>query len=296
MRYNHRLRWAAIPLAATLAVVLAGCTQAQLHGFMPGFNEEGEAPVSNHTDAIAALWTTGWIVLLIVGLITWGLIIWTIVVYRRRKGQTGLPVQLRYNMPIEIFYTVVPFILVIGFFAFTVRDQIAIESRFETPDVQIEVQAKQWAWDFNYVDEDVYSPGIQGQPDPDGAAGSLIESELPVLVLPVNQKVEIALESRDVIHSFWVIDFLYKKDVVPGKTNYMSVIPERIGTFKGKCAELCGEYHSLMLFNVEVVSQADYDTYIQSLRTAGNTGQLDNNYDRNQNQPGTSAPTAPEGN
>jgi cytochrome c oxidase subunit 2 len=296
VRYNHRLRWAAIPLAATLAVVLAGCTQAQLHGFMPGFNEEGEAPVSNHTDAIAALWTTGWIVLLIVGLITWGLIIWTIVVYRRRKGQTGLPVQLRYNMPIEIFYTVVPFILVIGFFAFTVRDQIAIESRFETPDVQIEVQAKQWAWDFNYVDEDVYSPGIQGQPDPDGAAGSLIESELPVLVLPVNQKVEIALESRDVIHSFWVIDFLYKKDVVPGKTNYMSVIPERIGTFKGKCAELCGEYHSLMLFNVEVVSQADYDTYIQSLRTAGNTGQLDNNYDRNQNQPGTSAPTAPEGN
>ena len=296
MRNNHRLRWAAIPLAATLAVVLAGCTQAQLHGFLPGFIEEGEAPVSNQTDRVAGLWTTGWIVLLVVGLITWGLIIWTIVVYRRRKGQTGLPVQLRYNMPIEIFYTVVPLILVVGFFAFTVRDQIAIETRFETPDVKIEVQAKQWAWDFNYVDEDVYSPGIQGQPDPDGERGSLIESELPVLVLPVDQKIEIALESRDVIHSFWVIDFLYKKDVVPGKTNYMSVIPERIGTFKGKCAELCGEYHSLMLFNVEVVSQADYDTYIQTLRSAGNVGQLDNNYDRNQNQPGTSAPTAPEGN
>ncbi|WP_104134315.1 cytochrome c oxidase subunit II [Cryobacterium sp. Y62] len=296
MRNNHRLRWAAIPLAATLAVVLAGCTQAQLHGFLPGFNEEGEAPVSNQTDRIAGLWTTGWIVLLIVGLITWGLIIWTIVVYRRRKGQTGLPVQLRYNMPIEIFYTVVPLILVIGFFAFTVRDQIAIESRFETPDVKIEVQAKQWAWDFNYVNEDVYSPGIQGQPDPDGERGSLIESELPVLVLPVDQKIEIALESRDVVHSFWVIDFLYKKDVVPGKTNYMSVIPERIGTFKGKCAELCGEYHSLMLFNVEVVSQSDYDTYIQTLRSAGNVGQLDNDYDRNQTQPGTSAPTAPEGN
>jgi cytochrome c oxidase subunit 2 len=199
-------------------------------------------------------------------------------------------------MPIEIFYTIVPLILVIGFFAFTVRDQVAIESRFETPDVKIEVQAKQWAWDFNYVDEDVYSPGIQGQPDPEGERGSLIESELPVLVLPVDQKIEIALESRDVIHSFWVIDFLYKKDVVPGKTNYMSVIPERIGTFKGKCAELCGEYHSLMLFNVEVVSQADYDSYIQTLRSAGNVGQLDNDYDRNQNQPGTSAPTAPEGN
>jgi cytochrome c oxidase subunit 2 len=296
VRKNHRLRWAAIPLAATLTVVLAGCTQAQLHGFLPGFEEEGETAVTNHTDRIAGLWTTSWIVLLIVGLITWGLIIWTIVVYRRRKGQTGLPVQLRYNMPIEIFYTVVPLILVVGFFAFTVRDQIAIEARYENPDVTIEVQAKQWAWDFNYVDEDVYSPGIQGQLDPDGETGAIDQDKLPVLVLPVDQTVEIALEARDVIHSFWVIDFLYKKDVIPGKTNYMSVTPERIGTYSGKCAELCGEYHSLMLFNVEVVSQADYDTYIESLRAAGNVGQLDNEFDRNQNQPGTSAPTAPEGN
>ncbi len=296
MRTNHRRRWAAIPLAATLAIVLAGCTQAQLHGFLPGFEEEGEKAVTNQTDRIAGLWTTSWIVLLVVGLVTWGLIMWTIVVYRRRKGQTGLPVQLRYNMPIEIFYTVVPLVLVIGFFAFTVRDQIAIESRYETPDVTIGVQAKQWAWDFNYVDEDVYSPGIQGQVDPDGATGSLIESELPVLVLPVDKTIEIQLESRDVIHSFWVIDFLYKKDVIPGKTNYMSVTPQRIGTFKGKCAELCGEYHSLMLFNVKVVSQADYDIYIQTLRTAGNVGQLDNEYDRRQNQPGTSAPTALEDN
>ncbi|TFD67638.1 cytochrome c oxidase subunit II [Cryobacterium sp. Hb1] len=296
MRNNHRLRWAAIPLAATLAVVLAGCTQAQLHGFLPGFEEEGETAVTNHTDRIAGLWTTSWIVLLIVGLITWGLIIWTIVVYRRRKGQTGLPVQLRYNMPIEIFYTVVPLILVIGFFAFTVRDQVAIEARYDNPDVTIGVQAKQWAWDFNYVDENVYSPGIQGQLDPNGETGAINQSELPVLVLPVNKTIEIALESRDVIHSFWVIDFLYKKDIIPDRTNYMSVTPERIGTFAGKCAELCGEYHSLMLFNVKVVSQSDYDTYIASLRTAGNVGQLDNQFDRNQNQPGTSAPTAPEGN
>ncbi|MDJ0377673.1 cytochrome c oxidase subunit II [Cryobacterium sp. PH31-L1] len=296
MRNNHRLRWAAIPLAATLAVVLAGCTQAQLHGFLPGFEQEGETAVTNHTDRIAGLWTTSWIVLLVVGLITWGLIIWTIVVYRRRKGQTGLPVQLRYNMPIEIFYTIVPLILVVGFFAFTVRDQIAVEARYDNPDVTIEVQAKQWAWDFNYVDEDVYSPGIQGQLDPNGETGAINQSELPVLVLPVDKTIEIALESRDVIHSFWVIDFLYKKDVIPGKTNYMSVTPQRIGTYAGKCAELCGEYHSLMLFNVKVVSQADYDTYIQSLRTAGNVGQLGNEFDRRQNQPGTSAPTALEGN
>ncbi|KGJ72850.1 cytochrome C oxidase subunit II [Cryobacterium roopkundense] len=294
MRINHRLRWAAFPLAATLVIVLAGCTQAQLHGYLPGF-EEGQPAVTNQTERVAGLWTTSWIVLLIVGIITWGLILWAVIVYRRRKGQTGLPVQLRYNMPIEIFYTIVPLILVVGFFAFTVRDQIAIESRFENPDVTIEVQAKQWAWDFNYVNEDVYSAGVQAQADPDGEPGARLEDELPTLVLPVNQKVEFKLESRDVIHSFWIIDFLYKKDIIPGKTNYMSVIPERIGTYAGKCAELCGEYHSLMLFNTKVVSQADYDAYIQSLRAAGNTGQIDNDFNRQQNLPGTGAPTAQEG-
>ncbi|TFC52611.1 cytochrome c oxidase subunit II [Cryobacterium shii] len=295
MRKNHRLRWAAIPIAASLAVVLAGCTQAQLHGFLPGF-EEGQPAVTNQTERISGLWTTSWIVLMIVGLITWGLTIWAVVVYRRRKGQTGLPVQLRYNMPIEIFYTVVPLILVVGFFAFTARDQAAIEARFDAPDIKVEVIGKQWAWDFNYVNEDVFTTGVQGQPDLEGAKGALVESEIPTLVLPVGQKIELALESRDVIHSFWVVDFLYKKDMIPGKTNYMSVIPERIGTYSGKCAELCGEYHSLMLFKVEVVSKADYATYIDSLRAAGNEGQVDNDYKRNSNLPGTSAPTAQEGN
>jgi cytochrome c oxidase subunit 2 len=296
VRTNRRLRWAAIPIAATLAIVLAGCTQSQLNGFLPGFGEGDQPPVTNNTERVSGLWTTSWIVLLVVGLITWGLTLWAVVVYRRRKGQTGLPVQLRYNMPIEIFYTVVPLILVLGFFAFTARDQAAIESRFDKPDVNIQVMGKQWGWDFNYVNEDVFSAGIQGQPDPEGPRGSLVESEIPTLVLPVGKKIELALDTRDVIHSFWVIDFLYKKDIIPGKTNYMSVIPERIGTYDGKCAELCGEYHALMLFKVKVVSPDDYDSYIQSLRAAGNTGQLDNKYDRNQNLPGTGAPTAQEGN
>jgi cytochrome c oxidase subunit 2 len=93
-----------------------------------------------------------------------------------------------------------------------------------------------------------------------------------------------------VIHSFWVPAFLYKKDVIPGKTNYMYLTPERIGTYAGKCAELCGEFHSAMLFNVKVVSEADYQAHIASLKAAGYTGQLDSTYNRNQNLPGTSAP------
>lgn len=296
MRHNRRLRWAAIPIAATLVVALAGCTQAQLHGFLPGF-VEGEPPVTNHTERISGLWVTSWIVLLIVGIVVWGLILWAVIVYRRRKGQTGLPVQLRYNMPIEIFYTIVPLILVLGFFAFTARDQAAIEQPYANPDVKIQVYAKQWAWDFNYVSDNVYDPGIQVQPDDNSATpGSVQEGEVPTLYLPENKKITIQLDSRDVIHSFWVPAMLYKKDVIPGKTNYMYFeTTDRTGTFVGKCAELCGEYHSAMLFNVKIVSQAEYDAHIQKLKDQGYEGQLGSEYDRNQNLPGRGTPSGPQG-
>lgn len=291
MRHNRRLRWAAIPVAAALVFVLAGCTTAQLHGFLPGF-VAGEKPVTNHTERVSGLWVTSWIVLLIVGIIVWGLIIWTVIVYRRRKGQTGIPAQLRYNMPIEIFYTIVPLILVIGFFAFTARDQEAIEKPYANPDLKVHVYAKQWAWDFNYTSDDVYDPGIQAQPDnaPGAAKGSVVESQIPTLYLPVGKKIAITLSSRDVIHSFWVPAFLYKKDMIPGHVNYMYLTPERIGTYAGKCAELCGEYHSAMLFNVKVVSEADYQAHMDELRRKGFTGQLGSDFDRNTNLPGTGAP------
>ncbi|WP_447523403.1 aa3-type cytochrome oxidase subunit II [Salinibacterium sp. NYA9b] len=278
MRSNRRIRLAAIPLALVTMLVLTGCTQDQLQGYLPGSPD-----TTNHTSSVIGLWVTSWIVLLVVGVITWGLIIWAAVVYRRRRGQTGLPVQLRYNMPIEIFYTVVPLILVLGFFAFTARDQAAIEAVEVNPDVQIEVIGKRWAWDFNYIDENVYSPGVQADFNPDG---TINVDSLPQLVLPVDKKVEIKVEARDVAHSFWVVDFLYKKDMLPGKTNYMYFIPTKEGTYQGKCAELCGEYHSLMLFTVKVVSEAEYEDYIDAQRAAGFEGQLGLDYNVNQNLPG----------
>ena len=252
---------------------------------MPGF-VSGAEPVTNHTKLITDFWVNSWIVLFAVGFIAWGLLLWSMVVYRRRKTDTGLPVQLRYNMPIEVFFTVVPLILILGFFAFTARDEAIIEKRFDNPEVTIQAFGKQWAWDFNYTNEDVYYSGIQVQPDlsPDAPQGAILPESLPTLYLPVGKTVEIQLNARDVIHSFWVIDFLYKKDMIPGKTNYMSIIPQREGTYAGKCAELCGEFHSQMLFQVKVVSQAEYDAYIESLREQGFEGQLGNEYDRVTNQ------------
>lgn len=268
-------------------MVLAGCTTTELNGYLPGFIE-GEPAATNQTERVSSLWVNSWIVLLAVGIITWGLMAWAAIAYRRRKGQTGLPVQMRYNMPIEIFYTIVPLILVLGMFFFTARDQTAIEAKWDDPDVEITAIAKQWAWDFQYDaesdDDTVWTMGIQAQPD---AEGNIDQSQLPTLVLPVDKKVTIDLQSRDVIHSFWIIDFLYKKDMFIGKDNSWSFIPTRVGEYAGKCAELCGEYHSMMLFNVKVVEQDEYDAYLQTLQEKGNTGDITDEYDRLQNLPGT---------
>ena len=290
MRSKRRIRWAALPLGIAAAALLAGCTPQELNGFLPGFVEDG-TPATDRTEMVSGLWVSSWIVLLIVGVITWGLMLWAMIVYRRRKGQTGLPVQLRYNMPIEIFYTIVPLILVLGFFAFTARDQAVIEEPTKNPDVKIEVFGKRWAWDFNYVTDNAYSAGVQADFNPDGTINT---DNLPVLYLPVDKSIEIKIESRDVIHSFWIIDFLYKKDMFIGKDNSWSFIPTREGEYAGKCAELCGEYHSMMLFNVKVVSQSEYDSYLASLEEQGNTGDITGAYDRLSNLPGTTPKTDTE--
>jgi cytochrome c oxidase subunit II len=272
------------PLAVGLLLALTGCDELQLHGYLPGFIA-GRPAATNHTQRVSDLWVGSWIVLLVVGLITWGLIIWAAIVFRRRRGQTGLPVQIRYNMPIEIFYTVVPLILVLGFFAFTARDQNVIEARTKNPDVTIGVFGKQWGWDFNYVKENVYEPGVQAVPTgSEGTPGTgFVEKRIPQLVLPKGKTVELRLRTRDVNHSFWVIDFLYKKDLIAGKTNYWDFVPTRLGTFQGKCAELCGEYHARMLFTVKVVTPAQYTAYIGKLRAQGNVGQLGAAFGRDDN-------------
>ncbi len=276
MLRKRQMKWAAIPALASL-LLLTGCSAEDLKtGYLPGSGE-----TTNHTSSIVGLWNTSWIVLLIVGVISWGLMLWAIVVYRRRKGDTALPAQLRYNMPIETLFTIVPLILVIGFFAFTAKTMTAIEQP-NKPEVTIQVIAKQWSWDFNYTNENVYESGIQYQ---DGE-NAQTEAQLPTLYLPVNTPVEIDLTSRDVVHSFWVIDFLYKKDMFPAKVNRMYFTPTEVGVFDGKCAELCGEFHSMMLFQVKVVPMAEYKQHIQQLAAAGNVGQLSPDVSRNQNLPG----------
>ncbi len=254
-------------IAAAIALLASGCSTDVRRGWLPG---DSENEITNHTGIVTNLWNGSWIAALIIGVITWGLLIWCIAVYRRRSTDIGLPVQLRYNLPVEMVYTLIPLFIVGVLFFYTVRDQWIIEERDGQADQHIQVVGKQWAWDFNYLDEDVYETSVQIEAD--GAAAP--EAEIPTLYLPVGKSIEFQLNSRDVNHSFWVPAFLYKKDLIPGRDNYYQVTPQVEGTYVGKCAELCGEYHSDMLFQVKVVSEDEYQNQMDALKDLGQTGSL----------------------
>src|SRR5690554_105183 len=186
------------------------------------------------TERVTTLWTGSWVAALAVGLVVWGLVLWCVTVYRKRKDDDVLPVQLRYHVPLEVMYIVLPILMIGVMFIYTARDIDAISALEEDPDVVIEVYGKQWSWDFNYLDEDVWDSGVHVED-----IGGAETPDMPTLYLPVDERVEFRLRSRDVIHSFWVPAFLYKLDVFPGQENVFQVVPTREGTYAGKCAEFC---------------------------------------------------------
>jgi cytochrome c oxidase subunit 2 len=205
------------------------------------------------------LWQWAWVAAMATGLIVWGLIFYVVWRFRRRRDDE-IPVQTRYNLPLEIFYTIAPIMMVVVFFYWTVDVQNKVVELDPDPDLTIDVVGQQWSWTFNYTEQ-----GEGGRtPFTSGTA-----SDIPTLVLPVDRTVQFDLHSADVIHDFGVPAFLFKMDVIPGRLNQFQVTPNEIGQYAGKCYELCGTYHSRMLFNVEVVSQADYDAYLQDLADDG---------------------------
>lgn len=248
---------AVLPL---VAVALSGCSEEAKRGWLPGSND-----MTNNTEALSNLWVHSWIAALAVGLLTWGLLLWCLVAYRRRKGDVGYPRQISYNLPLEILYTALPLFMIMVLFFFTDKTQRQVDQRVADPDVKVKVYGKQWAWDFNYnvKGDKHYFQGTQAHLSPTGESG--VEKTLPTLYLPEGKSVEFELQSRDVIHSFWIPQFLEKRDMIPGHTNYMTLTPQKAGTYQGKCAELCGEYHSEMLFNVVVLPEDQFKAKMAEL-------------------------------
>lgn len=251
-RAQRRLR-RTIPIAGfvVLAAALSGCStdsQWERVGMPEIVTVQGEH--------ILQLWQGAWIAALITGVVTWALII-GVPIWFRRRSDDEVPVQTRYNLPIEIFYTIFPVIMVIAFFSHTVRVQNIALEHVEDPDVTVLVVGQKWQWTFNY-------------PDTEAADGKNVfvsgtGDDIPQLVIPVDQTIEFDLYSPDVIHNFGIPAFAMRMDVVPGNDNSYQVTPTETGTFDGKCYELCGAYHSRMLFTVKVVTEAEYEAYLAKL-------------------------------
>src|SRR3712207_4164906 len=202
---------------------------------------------------------------LIVGFAVWGLIGWSVVMHRKRGDE--LPKQTAYNLPLEIVYTIIPFLIIAGLFFFTVVVQNRVQERSADPDVTIAVNAFKGNWQFV-------------SPEPTGDDGGPINTvgnsdEIPILVLPTDQDIRFEVASADVIHSFWVPEFLFKLDVIPGnengRDNAFEVTVQEEGAYVGRCAELCGTYHAYMNFEVRAVSGEDYDAYLEARETSLDT-------------------------
>lgn len=246
-------------LAVAVLPALSGCSVAKtFHGF--GW----PSPISQQGAKMYDMWIGAVVAALLVGFFVWGLIFWCVIRYRKRGDE--LPAQTRYNLPIELIYTAVPFLIISVLFFYTAVTETYVNRLSKDPDVTVQVVASKWNWKFRYVDADAKGP--DGQPL--STVGSA--DYIPVLVVPAHEKIRFVENSVDVIHSFWVPDLLFKRDVFPGNvTNKFEVTIDKEGAYVGHCAELCGTYHSMMNFEMRVVSSADYQKFIAAKKAGQST-------------------------
>lgn len=245
------------------ALVLLALSATACEGSRLGMPE----PISVQGERMLHLWQGSWIAAFAVGAVVWGLIIWAVLFHRKRSDD--LPPQVRYNMPIEILYTAVPFVIIAVLFYFTARDENFVEKTTDDPAVVIDVTGFQWSWQFEHKEKDATGKertvaSVVGQPvAPNGPAPAK-----PVLTIPAGKTIRVRLHSNDVIHSFWVPALIYKKDVMPGYTNEFEFTANKLGEYQGRCAELCGVDHSRMLFELHVVKYDEYLQYIAQSKAA----------------------------
>ena len=245
-------------MLAVGSLLLSGCSFADLPRF--GW-PEGITPQAQR---MQYFWSSAFIAALCVGVLVWGLMFWAFIVYHKRKSGPLYPKQTKENLPLELVYTFVPFLMVGVLFYFTVTTENFVLEEQPNPDVTVEVTAFKWNWDFGYPGTTV--PG-GGEVHTVGTS-----EEVPILVLPANKLVQYNLRSKDVIHSFWTIDFLFKRDVFPypeqnQSVNHFQNTIEQTGAFVGRCAELCGTYHSAMNFEVRAVPENIYNAYLDLRQT-----------------------------
>jgi cytochrome c oxidase subunit II len=256
-----------VGLVVAVPLALAGCNMYPSYGASKGVTTQGQDTFRLYS----GMMTTGIIVGGFVGL----LIVWTLIRYRRRSED--MPTQFHENVPVEVLYTGIPIIIVAVLFLFTVLTENNVDATVPVnattnatgkPVVDVKVTAFQWGWRFDYPNLNV---GVAGEVTngPDGHG--------PQMVLPVGETVQITLVSDDVIHGFYVRDFNFSRYAQPGVVNYFDLDVLHAGTYFGQCTQICGLYHSEMLFSVRAVSPAQFAQWASAEVAAGHTLQRSGN-------------------
>ncbi len=258
---GHRRHRLLLGLAVAAPMAAGGCNFYPTYGASRGATKQGQDTFKLYS----GMMTTG----IIVGGLVALLIIWTLVRYRKRSDE--MPRQFHESIPIEILYTAIPILIVGVLFAYTVLTENNVDATVPanatvastgTPAVNVRVTAFQWGWRFDYPSLNV------------GVAGETTQgpnNHGPQMVVPVGQTVQITLVSDDVIHGFYVRDFNFSRYALPGVTNVFDLTVLNSGTYNGQCTQICGLYHSEMLFSVKAVSPAAFSKWAYAERAAGNT-------------------------
>jgi cytochrome c oxidase subunit II len=231
---------------APLSLLLTGCAKVSGLGFQEGLTSVNDTSLS--------LWQGAWIAAGVVGVFTLILILWPAVFHRAKVGKGEFPKQTQYNIPVEIAYTLIPFIIVAVLFYFTAVKEHKITEKTTTYAHEIQVQGIQWSWQFAY---------------PEAGAKAIVTgtpANPPTLYVPLGEKVRYTITSNDVVHGFWIPAFMIQIQNLPGVTNHLEFTANKLGTFPGRCNILCGSNHSQMIFSVKVVTPDEYKTYLETLK------------------------------
>lgn len=208
-------------------------------------------------------------VCVIIGIIVFGAMIWSIIHHRKSKGVT--PGKFHHNTVVEVIWTAIPFVILVGMAVPAARTLIEMED-MRASDLSIKVTGYQWKWRYDYLDQNFgffstlsrasnVARQVDSGIDPATVENYLLDVDHP-LVVPVGKKVHLLLTAADVIHSWWVPALGGKRDAVPGFVNEWWFEANEPGVYRGQCAELCGRDHGFMPIVVHVLSEEDYQAWL----------------------------------
>lgn len=235
-------------LLGVAVLVLGGCG-LQMH--------DGATPQAREINGL-------WNILLISGgiifVVVEALILWAVFRYRRRPGDDELPRQIHGNNLLEVVWTVIPLLIVTGLFVVSWQGINKVNAQTADPDRTMRVEGFQWQWAFTYVGEELPSDDPSAEPESLRLEGTIAKP--PEVYLPLGETVRFELQSKDVIHSFFVPGFNFKRDVVPRRNSSFDLTLDRPGVYRGQCAEYCGLAHNDMHFTIHVVRRPEFETWL----------------------------------